>query len=80
VRRLVAKGPPVYLSDEQALPLPEGDTHIELVWFASDNREESAKLKGAVEGEEREKLWAAQRETLRAMEEAEKNAPKEEDK
>ena len=27
------------------------------MWFAVDGQERTAKLKGAVEGEEREKLW-----------------------
>jgi hypothetical protein len=31
VRRLVEKGPPIWLSDQNALPIPEGDTHIEQV-------------------------------------------------
>ena len=58
LRRLLAAGPPVYISDKHALPLPEnGDTHISQLWFSSDNQERSAKLDGAVEGEEREKLW-----------------------
>lgn len=42
------------------------------IWFAVDGREISAKLKGALENEEREKLWQSQKETLAAMEEAEK--------
>ena len=33
----------------------------------------SAKLKGAVEGKERDDLWASQKETLAAMEAAEKS-------
>ncbi|GBG33950.1 Hypothetical Protein FCC1311_101732 [Hondaea fermentalgiana] len=71
VRRLVTKGPPVYLSDAEALPLPEGDTHIEKIWFAADDEEISAKLAGALEGDAREELWASQRETLAMMEAAE---------
>jgi hypothetical protein len=57
LRRLLAHGPPIYLSDPHGLPLPEGDTHVVQLWYASDNQERSAKLDGAVEGEEREKLW-----------------------
>lgn len=57
LRRLLASGPPIYLEDKHAFPLDEGDTHVVNLWFASDNQERSAKLKGAVEGEEREKLW-----------------------
>ena len=57
LRRLLEKGPPVYLEDKHALPLPENETHICQVWFAGDNTERSAKLDGAVDGEERDKLW-----------------------
>ena len=27
------------------------------LWFSSDNQERSAKLEGALEGEDRQKLW-----------------------
>jgi hypothetical protein len=59
LRRLLASGPPIYVSDKVALPLAEEetDTHVCKLWFASDGQERTAKLKGAVEGEEREKLW-----------------------
>lgn len=57
LRRLLDKGPPIYISDDTALPLEEGDTHVSKLWFASDGQERSAKLDGAPEGEEREKLW-----------------------
>jgi hypothetical protein len=58
LRRLLATGPPIYISDKHALPLPEnGDTHICNLWFSSDNQERSAKLEGALEGEERQQLW-----------------------
>jgi len=59
LRRLLASGPPIYVSDKVALPLAEEetDTHVCKLWFAMDGQERSAKLKGAVEGEEREKLW-----------------------
>jgi hypothetical protein len=30
---------------------------VTTLWFAVDNRERSGKLKGAVDGEERVKLW-----------------------
>mmetsp|Transcript_6743 Transcript_6743/g.10652 ORF Transcript_6743/g.10652 Transcript_6743/m.10652 type:complete len:151 (+) Transcript_6743:85-537(+) len=68
VRRLVDKGPPVYLSDPHALPMPEGETHIEKVWYMAENEEVSSRLKGALEGEEREKLWTSQKEVLASME------------
>ena len=59
LKRLLAKGPPIYIEDKHALPLDEtvGDTHVVKLWFARDNREVSAKLIGAVEGEERQALW-----------------------
>ena len=58
LRRLLAKGPPTYISDQHALPLPDnGDTHICKLWFASDNQERSAKLEGALEEDEQQKLW-----------------------
>ena len=62
LRRLLDGGPPVYVSDPHGLPLSdeennEKDTHVVQLWFASDNQERSAKLDGAVEGDEREKLW-----------------------
>ncbi|KAL7577598.1 hypothetical protein ACA910_015121 [Epithemia clementina (nom. ined.)] len=57
LRRLLAAGPPIWLEDKHALPLEEGDTHVVQLWFADENREISAKLQGALEGEERQKLW-----------------------
>ena len=73
VRRLVSKGPPVYIEDKNAMPLKEGDTHIAKLWFMSSGEERSAKLKGALDGAERDKLWGSQKETLAAMEAAETN-------
>lgn len=55
--RLLTSGPPIWLHDKQALPLPEGETHVVNLWFCRDGREVSAKLKGALVGEEREALW-----------------------
>jgi hypothetical protein len=65
LRRLLAKGPPIYLSDEHALPLDKNDNnnanddvqYVCNLWLASDNRVVSAKLQGALEGQEREDLW-----------------------
>jgi len=64
----------MYVSEPNAMPLPEGDAHVDLLWFSSGNREVPAKLRGALEGEAREALWGNQRETLRAMELAEEAA------
>jgi hypothetical protein len=58
LRRLLEKGPPIYISDKHALPLPDnGDTHVCKLWFSSDDQERPAMLEGALEGEERKKLW-----------------------
>jgi hypothetical protein len=61
LRRLLAKGPPIWLTDEHALPLDDSDekenSHVCNLWFATDNRVVSAKLHGAVEGQERDDLW-----------------------
>ncbi|KAL3798980.1 hypothetical protein HJC23_005119 [Cyclotella cryptica] len=57
LRRLLKNGPPIYISDKHGFPLEEGDTHVCTLWFAIDGQERTAKLKGAVEGEEREALW-----------------------
>ena len=57
LRRLLTSGPPIWLSDKHALPIPEGDSHIVQVWYASNGQEKSAKLDGAVDGDERQALW-----------------------
>jgi hypothetical protein len=57
LRRLLTMGPPIYLKDQHALPLPHGETHICAIWFAKGDIERSSKLDGAVEGQEREQLW-----------------------
>ncbi|DBA04200.1 TPA: hypothetical protein N0F65_004308 [Lagenidium giganteum] len=68
LRRLVEKGPPVWLEDKHALPVPEGDTRINKVWFARDNVEKSAKVADAIEGDARLALWGELRQLLEAME------------
>jgi len=35
----------------------QSDTHVCKLWYAGDDIEVSAKLEGAVEGDERRKLW-----------------------
>jgi hypothetical protein len=71
LRRLLTAGPPVYICDKHAMPVPGAngntndddmkdtkDTHICKLWFASSPKEErSAKLDGAKEGDERQALW-----------------------
>ena len=58
LRRLLADGPPIYVSDKVALPLAEDDDkYVSKLWFSVNGKEQSAKLKGALEGEERQKLW-----------------------
>ena len=71
VRRLVTKGPPLYLHDPTALPVPDDYAHVDMLWFCATDKEVAAKLEGALEGEAREALWAEQREILAAMEQAE---------
>ncbi|RLN32473.1 hypothetical protein BBJ28_00007837 [Nothophytophthora sp. Chile5] len=69
IRRLLAKGPPVWLEDKYALPLPEGETHVCCVWYAKNGEEESAKLHGALEGGERQALWHDLQQLLEEAEE-----------
>jgi hypothetical protein len=57
LKRLLAQGPPVFIEDKHALKLDDGDTHVVKLWFARDNQEVTAKLVGALEGEERMTLW-----------------------
>lgn len=57
LRRLLKTGPPIYISDKHGFPLEENDSHVSKLWFASDGNERSGKLKGAVEGKERDALW-----------------------
>lgn len=49
LKRRLKKGPPIWVEDKHALPIPENDTHISRVWMAEDGKEYSAKLKGCVE-------------------------------
>ncbi|KAL1512153.1 hypothetical protein AB1Y20_005421 [Prymnesium parvum] len=70
LKRRIAKGPPVWLEDKHALPIPEDDTHICRVWMAADGVEYSAKLVGCKEGEEREALWEELKNFLGPEEEA----------
>eukprot|EP00048_Salpingoeca_helianthica_P015936 m.229510 g.229510 ORF g.229510 m.229510 type:complete len:150 (+) comp17762_c0_seq1:295-744(+) len=53
---LITAGPPIYVSDKLGLPVGEGE-HISALYFGSDKKERSSRLTGALEGEEREKLW-----------------------
>jgi len=71
LRRLVAEGPPLYISDKHALPLyDEKDTHICQLWYASDGLYRSAMLQGACTGKERDELWDRLKQLLVDMEEA----------
>lgn len=56
MRRMIQKGPPMYLYDDHALPVEDGE-YITNVWFSYTNSTKSAKLKGALEGIERQTLW-----------------------
>ena len=55
--RLMACGPPIWITDAHGLPLDGDGTHIVNLWFMNGDKTESAKLKGAVEGSERQDLW-----------------------
>lgn len=58
LRRLLKKGPPIYVEDKHALAVPDGDTHVSKLWFMNEPTvEHEAKLDGAVEGDERQALW-----------------------
>ena len=57
LRRLLEKGPPIYISDKHGLPVESDEEYVINLWYANDGEERSAKLKGALEGEERQKLW-----------------------
>ena len=39
LKRLLTAGPPIWLSDPNALALPEGDTHISTLWFQDEDAE-----------------------------------------
>jgi hypothetical protein len=64
-RRLITAGPPVYISDKNALPCPEG-SHVSALWFSGDGEERSSVLEGALQGEERERFWEEQRQFVEA--------------
>ena len=75
LRRLLTPGPPVYISDKHGLPLDEseGDTDVIKLWYASDGKERSAKLKDALEGEERNDLWTELKKFLVVNDEGNEN-------
>jgi hypothetical protein len=54
---LLSTGPPVHLTDPHGFELADGEEYVKTLWYACDDKERSAVLKGAVEGEERLKLW-----------------------
>ena len=56
VRRMLKNGPPINLRDIKALPCPD-DGETQLLWYASDQQEHSAKLTDSLLGEERERFW-----------------------
>lgn len=57
LKRLLEKGPPIYISDKHGFPLKEDEEYVVSLWYASDCEERSARLKGSKEGEERQMLW-----------------------
>ena len=67
LRRLLKAGPPIYISDKHGFPLDddsEDEQYVCKLWYAMDGKEHSSKLIGAVEGEERMKLWESLKEFL----------------
>lgn len=59
----MAKGPPIYLADKHGFPLPGDDDeankgiHLTQLWYSGTDTVLPAKLKGALEGEERQATW-----------------------
>lgn len=49
LKRRLDQGPPIWLADKHALPIPDEDTHICRVWLAADGNEYSAKLHNCLE-------------------------------
>lgn len=47
----------MYISDQHGLPLDDDEEYVVNLWYASDDQEISAKLKGAKEGVKRRALW-----------------------
>ena len=78
--RLMRAGPPVFVSDKHALPLPAGATHVAKLWFMDGGVTETAKLDGAVEGEERQKLWNDMKSFIATVEGRDKNRNNKESK
>jgi len=61
-RRLLDRGPPINIFDKTALPCSGGDyAEVNALWYMSDGEIHSAKLKGSLEGEDREKFWEEQK-------------------
>lgn len=55
------QGPPIYIADKHALPVEDEGEQVQELWFASSDTVESGKLKGALEGAERQALWDSQK-------------------
>ena len=65
IRKMLEVGPPIYVHDKHGLPIPDEDTHIDMIWLSSTNSDISAKLDGALEGEAREKQWEELRDEMK---------------
>ncbi len=57
LKRLLEKGPPIYIHDKHGFPLKDDEEYVIKLWYASDCTERSSRLKGSKEGEERQELW-----------------------
>lgn len=51
MRLVNSQGPPEHIFDPHGLPLPEGETHIDKIWFMKGDEEICAELAGALHGE-----------------------------
>lgn len=75
LRRLLEKGPPMWLNDKGVEELLEEDEYVEKIWYSSDDTIRSARLDGAPESEEEQKLlWEKHRDLLKFLPEKEENS------
>ena len=49
-RTLAERGPPMWLHDAGGFPLPEGQTHVDRLWFMADRGGRSAPVSAALDG------------------------------
>ena len=89
LRRVITNAPPINVKDA-GLPCEDtaeeggtaggaerGKGEVESFWFCSDGQPHSAKLKGSLTGEERQRFWREKKEFLTATEEEEERQKRE---